>query len=368
MRKLTYAAITGFILFALSFVFITGMVTATNGIATFYGSPKEIFPQPYYELLISLAIGFIPLADVIWQHTKDKEFESDKEETKALFSNLTDVLKALKEDKKGMARLPGGRYDPDPGRRRKRHRGPRKGIEPPGLKRWRLAHRRTHDPGYRRSLWRGPRGGHYFKGPRKRRYDPARFARARGYARRAGSKVGGFFSRWGSLVGFLGALAYGVWTSYSSVADWFTKGGYGEGKPDPVGNTSAAGRYWWLLSNEYRHLYETVGDYSPLGDATHKSYLHYKFMESAWSKPFWISLIAFLGTTIAKMTGKLGKYSSILTPINKISKGVLAVSTIGALVLPGTPPGYPNNQLPPPPPNQGGTPMRVLEYTYGQKS
>ena len=75
MRKLTYAAITGFILFALSFVFISGLVTSTNGIALYFGAEKAVFPQPYYELLISLAIGFIPLADVIWAHTKAKDEE-----------------------------------------------------------------------------------------------------------------------------------------------------------------------------------------------------------------------------------------------------------------------------------------------------
>ena len=76
MRKLTYAAITGFILFALSFVFISGLVTATNGIAAAEGAVKPIFPQPYYEILVSLAIGFIPTADVIWAHTKEKDAQT----------------------------------------------------------------------------------------------------------------------------------------------------------------------------------------------------------------------------------------------------------------------------------------------------
>jgi hypothetical protein len=76
MRKLTYAAITGFILFGISFVFISGLVTATNGIAAAQGAAKPVFPQPFYELLISLAIGFIPTADVIWQHTKQKETQT----------------------------------------------------------------------------------------------------------------------------------------------------------------------------------------------------------------------------------------------------------------------------------------------------
>jgi hypothetical protein len=353
----------------LTFVFITGLVTATNGIAMAEGATKAIFPQPFYEILISLGIGFIPLADVIWQHTQDKETDSDKEETKTLFSNLIDVLKALKEDKKAVGRLPGGRYDPDPRRRNSRH-GHRKGIEPAGLKRWRLAHKRTHDPGSVRSYHTGRRGGHYFQGPRKRRYDPQRFARARGYARRAGSKLESSIRRFGTPIGaLLGALA-GIWTGIDEYKV------YGPNQYQNYWNTivggevkNADGTVIGTRHAEITHLWETTGAWNPL------SYVKYKFLGtdpttgaytgSAWVIPFWLSLIGTLAGPIAKIFTNKGQ--RFLRPIQKIATGSLIVSTIGALALPGSPNGdsAPQNQFSPP--NQGGTPMRPLNYTYGQK-
>lgn len=58
-------------------------------------------------------------------------------------------------------------YDPDPRRRRKRA----KRYDPdPRRKR----KRKTYDPGTLKELRVGKRGGLYFKGPHKKRYDPAR--------------------------------------------------------------------------------------------------------------------------------------------------------------------------------------------------
>lgn len=238
----------------------------------------------------------------------------------------------------------------DPGPRRHNSRGHRKGVEPPGLRRWRLAHRSTHDPIRRvKHSYSGPRGGSYWQGPKTRRYDPApragRFARARRY----GGKAESMFNKWAAPLGFLGVLGYGTYDSYNKIAAAFKANNWSATNPDPVGNKTPWERYIFLLKTEYTHLYKPSAGWTP------ENYLKYKFLGtdpsgaqtgSSWSTPFILSLIGFVATTAAKLTGKLGKYSRIITPLNKLSKGALVASVIGALVLPGTGKIEPGTALP----------------------
>jgi len=231
-------------------------------------------------------------------------------------------------------------YDPAPRRR--------KGKMPAGLKRYWATHRRTHDPAPRRVK-------HHYRSPTHiRRYDPSRFARLRHYGSRArhyGSKAESMLNKWAAPAGFFGTLGFGIYDSYSKIDKWFKDNGYGPTKPDPVGNKTAWERYVYLLKSEYQNLYKNEGVW------TTQAYLKYKFLGtdpsgaqtgSSWSNPFILSLAAFVATTIAKMTGKLGKYSRIINPINKLAKGALAASVIGALVLPGTGQIDPGRPLPNP--------------------
>jgi hypothetical protein len=73
-------------------------------------------------------------------------------------------------------------------------------------------------------------------------------------------------------------------------------------------------------------------------------YLKYKFLGlesngaykgSAWVYPFWIGLIATLAAPIARLFTSKGQ--RILKPLHKVGVGMLAVSTVGALALPGSP-------------------------------
>jgi len=269
-------------------------------------------------------------------------------------------------------------YDPDP-RRHKRSRGHRRGIEPAGLKRWRLAHRRrTHDPGRAKykPLHYGHRGGTYFQGPRARRYDPAprRFERLRSYGRRArgyGGKIEGGVNRYGGILGFFGALIYGSYTGYASYEKAFKDNGWNKDNPlviDGVSFTCAWDRYLYVLQRESSQLW------SPHEGWDTVKYLRYKFtgvdntdkqVGSAWVVPFWVSLIATLAGPIAKIFTNKGQ--RILRPIHKVGVGALAASTIGALALPGC-----GSELPAPPPpngmNQGkpnySAPVRTIEFTY----
>jgi len=366
MRKLTYAAITGFILFGISFAFITGMVTATNGIAAAEGAVKPLFPQPYYEILISLAIGFIPVADVIWQHTKDKETEesqTQKTEQISALSNMMNgfiqTLKELKNDKTGRAGLHKRRkyYDPDP-RRRSRRRGHRKGVEPAGLKRWRLAHK-THDPGRSHTYRTGPRGGHYFAGPKKRRYDPPH--RRFGGARRAGGKLESIFNKYGHLLGFGIGAGAGVYQGYQQYAV------YGKNQGRNYLATIIGGDIYSKddvkLSTripEIAHLWTT----EPNNGWNPVKYLKYKFLGlndqdqfigSSWVYPFWGGVIAALAGPVAKLFTNKGQ--RFLKPLHKIGIGLTAMSTVGALALPGSGEKALTNangqsSLPPPPLNQ----------------
>jgi hypothetical protein len=218
-----------------------------------------------------------------------------------------------------------GRYDPRP----------RRGVEPKGLKRWRLGHRRKrHDPGYMSSMKRGRRGGTYFAGPKKRRYDPRprRYSRARAYfARhprygRAGSKIEHGVNRWGMAIGALLGLFAGIWIgvnepSYNGdFGKYFARVTGGDGGPP-----------------EIAHLWTTSGVWNPM------SYLSYKFLGidpntgkfagSAWIIPFWTGIGAYI---VSKLP--IGhKLSRIQRPLGKIGLGVALVSAIGALALPGSP-------------------------------
>lgn len=69
MSRLTLGIIVALILFGVTFTFTTGLTTAANGIAAYYAPEASApFPQPYWELLISFAVGFIPIAIVVWDH------------------------------------------------------------------------------------------------------------------------------------------------------------------------------------------------------------------------------------------------------------------------------------------------------------
>jgi len=220
-------------------------------------------------------------------------------------------------------------YDPAPPRR---HKGHRKGIEPAGLKRWRLSHRRTADPGYRSSFWKGRRGGHYFQGPHKRRYDPAPRRRYTGYhpfARRAGSGIEKGLNGWiGSLIGFFAALGWGVYGGYNT---------YETASPGQGWNNYSA-----QATQEYKHLYslDKSKDQYWLPD-----YLRYKFLgqnpdgsqaaNSAWVMPFWTFTVLAIVTAIANRVKRLGKIHRITRPLCKVSTAGAIGSAVGALFLPG---------------------------------
>jgi len=230
-----------------------------------------------------------------------------------------------------------GRYDPDP--RRRRSRGPRKGVEPAGLKRWRLAHK-THDPGRASSLWKGLRGGHYFAGPKKRRYDPAPKRRRFSGARRAGGKLEGFFNKYGHLLGFGIGAGAGVYQGYQQYAV------YGKNQSRNYLATIIGGDIYdkddVKLSTrmpEIARLWTTEPNngWNPI------KYVKYKFLGlndqdkfigSSWVYPFWGGVIAALAGPVAKLFTNKGQ--RFLKPLHKIGIGLTAMSTVGALALPGS--------------------------------
>jgi len=75
MERLTLGILVALILFGVTFTWVTGMTTAVNGIAASYGLTAP-FPQPYWELLLSFAVSFIPIAIVVWDHKKANESET----------------------------------------------------------------------------------------------------------------------------------------------------------------------------------------------------------------------------------------------------------------------------------------------------
>lgn len=231
-------------------------------------------------------------------------------------------------------------YDP----RRKKKKGRKKGKS---------RKKRSYDPtrgmayGYgqvRGKPYRiGRRGGVAWSGGRKPRYDPQprRFGRIRRY----GTKAEGWVNKYGGILGFFGALIAGIAGGYTNVV----QGLKNSGLSDEEANKQAFGRYVALTKSEFTHLYKTEGDWNPL------SYLKYKFLgihptpmsaeqaattpypTSSWVLPFWASLVAFIGSKLAihfKFGGNT--VQRIARPVEKISKGALVASTIGALVLAGT--------------------------------
>lgn len=77
MSRLTLGIIVALILFGVTFTFTTGLTTAVNGIAAYYTPEGETFsapfPQPYWELLLSFAVAFIPISIVVWDHKRATE-------------------------------------------------------------------------------------------------------------------------------------------------------------------------------------------------------------------------------------------------------------------------------------------------------
>jgi len=240
-------------------------------------------------------------------------------------------------------------YDPAPSRKR-RSKGHRKGIEPAGLKRYRLAMKRRLDPGFSSTMWKGPRGGHFFRGPHKNRYDPQPRKRRFGGFRSAGRSIGGKVERglnkYGALLGGLVGLGAGVYTGYTEYQK-----AYGNSAPKNYLATitggdmfNSAGAKIGTRTPEISHLWGTKdtfwGGNDPLTNVI--DYIKYKFLGlntqnafvgSAWAIPFMGSLAATLAAPIARMFTNKGQ--RFLRPIAKIGKGVLAVSTVGALALPG---------------------------------
>lgn len=248
-------------------------------------------------------------------------------------------------------------YDPRP---RRRHKGrPRRGIEPAGLKRWRLAHRlhldprtrrrrRSYDPAVRqtrfprrKAVFRGRRGGAYFRSPfgkMRRRYDPQPRRRFGGIRSYGGKIERGLSSKWGTLLGGGLAALYGVFSGLNDTAgmlgykmfDGDTLKAYGQ---QIYGGTFQGHPVQASISN----LWKPNAAY---GNAL--NYLCYRFTgynpqsktwsQSAWVVPFWAS-VAGLVASILPLGAKAKR---IQKPLKAISTGALIASTIGALALPAT--------------------------------
>lgn len=75
MQRLTLGVVSAVILFAVMLTFMTGIITAVNNIALAYLPVGSVapFPQPWYEMLISFAVGFIPISVIVWEHQNGKE-------------------------------------------------------------------------------------------------------------------------------------------------------------------------------------------------------------------------------------------------------------------------------------------------------
>ena len=229
---------------------------------------------------------------------------------------------------------------PDP---KPRRRGHRRGVEPAGLRRWRLSHKHKADPRparrHRRykATFTGPRRGRYFQGPHKRRYDPRprrHFTRAKAY----GSKLEGGLAKYGALIGAGIAALIGV----KAGMDTYTAA-YG---------AEAANKYMARITGsdgrpaEISHLWSmeayaggVPGSFTPL------TYLRYKILgqdlagnqtPSAWVLPFWGGIAALIAGFILKRVpnSKAHRIGRVLQPIGM---GATAVATIGACALPGCP-------------------------------
>jgi len=74
MSRLTLGILVALILFGVTFTFTTGLTTAVNGIAHYYApDAAPPFPQPFWELMLSFAVAFIPVSIVVWDHQKASE-------------------------------------------------------------------------------------------------------------------------------------------------------------------------------------------------------------------------------------------------------------------------------------------------------
>lgn len=299
-KKLTAVlpyALAFFVLFFITGVLInTAIVDLGNTATVFTAAGGTAIPMACGSLGFLCAVG-----PTLTQDAKDADTET------TLIQKLDDFLTQFKENEKGMV---GQGYDPKP----RRHRGHRLGIEPAGLKRWRLSHKRSYDPGASRSLWKGPRGGHYSQGPRKRRYDPAprRFGgfhgRVSGYATRVEKK----FTQYGSYLGFFGALLYGMVQGNDHVHKWFGP------------NAS----YWAFVPNQASLMFRDPATYAS------KVLTNSLFSDnSAWKYPFWISLSTWITSHFLPESGKWGR---IKRPLSKISFGALMASIIGVIFLPAS--------------------------------
>lgn len=232
-------------------------------------------------------------------------------------------------------------YDPRP---RRKGRRPRKGVEPAGLKRWRLAHR-THDPrprrrhlgrhlGHRR-MKADPRPRRHRRYGFRRHYDPAARRRRFGGFRGAGGKIErGLSGKWGWLLGGLAALGYGVYQGWTDTSGMMGGQNVGAAYTAQITGGTVNGV---PVRASIANLWSKGGYYkSPL------SYLCYRFTgynpdnkqwaESAWVAPFWAS-VAGLVASILPLGAKARRYQK---PIKAIASGGLIASTIGALALPAT--------------------------------
>jgi len=84
MSRLTLGILVSVILFGVMFTYMTGITSAVNGIATYYHYQVPVvvngtltfvyqqvtppFPQPFWELVFSFAVAFIPISIVVWDH------------------------------------------------------------------------------------------------------------------------------------------------------------------------------------------------------------------------------------------------------------------------------------------------------------
>lgn len=393
MHRLTLGILVSVILFGVCFTYMTGITTAVNGIATYY--PYQIptivngtvtytymqirppFPQPFWELVFSFSVAFIPIAIVVWDH---QQANGQSDTSGELTVALKEFLQQFKENKSGAI---GRGYDPDPRRSHKRSHG-RRGRVPPQLRSWVFGRRRrTHDPSRARGallkpVYTGPRAGRYFQGPTRRRYDPDIRGRLGGYRRRSYGYGGAgyargrlgqiekFFSDKGHYIGFLLGLLP-TWQSYNKYAAYdptMTLGRFIGTEPHPDDK--------YYMSSVKTEMLTLVGQdpraaKNPSGktDWPVDKYLQYKFLntESSWCIPFWLSLIGFVLSKLKVIPQRLNRI------VGPIATGSLVSTTIGALMLPACgrneEPSPQALQPPPPPSNSfGQNPPKTIEFTY----
>jgi len=180
----------------------------------------------------------------------------------------------------------------DPGKKKKK----RKGRMPPALRRYWAKHRRKgrkYDPG--RPVWRGPRGGLYFRGPKKKRYDPGRRSRVRG----AVSKLSSRLMKFDWLAG-LAALFFAATQK----------------NPGSLANKGSA--FIEILKAPQDHLPKTPEEYVERLKA---------------STPLKVGLAALIYGHIAPLLG-LGRYLKFTAPARALGTAVVVGSAVGAAIDP----------------------------------